>query len=250
MTSEGLSVRQWQERYRAGAFGSRDATIQREAGWWNWHCRDDVLAGRLARIAPVVIGITSPLILDQCSVWFANECTKNKLLYDSARFERLGSSINDLFFMVDYKDPRQPDQWTLYTNRFGFHAPEFCCGRVQDMTGYIDKMAQELEQGIMPAFLIEKAAAVEYIQRRPVIYPSRALRREGEHSYSFLDRDDGRRKIVHVARTLKDIPSECQESAIKEINGLFVCCPDDAKGPLPEKGEAPKKSQKKKEEER
>ena len=106
-------------------------------------------------------------------------------------------------------------------------------------------MAHELEQGIVPAFLIEKEATVEYIQRRPAIYPSRSLRREGEHSYSFLDWDDGRRKTIHVARTLNDIPSECQESAIKEINGLFVCCPDDAKGPLHEKGDVPKKYQRK-----
>ena len=245
MTSKSLSVRQWQERYQARVFDCKDITVQREAGWWNWHCRNDVLANRLTRIAPVVMGITSPLILDQCSVWFANECTENKLLYDSVRFERLNGSINSLFFMVDYKAPRQPDQWTLYTKRFGFHAPEFGCGHVRDMTRYIDKMAQELEQGIMPAFLIEKEAAVEYIHRRPVIYPSSALRREGEHSYSFLDRNDGRRKMVHVARTLKDVPSECQGFAIKEINGLFVCCPDDAQESLPEKGETPKKSQKK-----
>ena len=241
----GYSVRQWQEQYQAGAFDSKDAAVQREAGWWRWHCRDDVVANRLKRIAPVVMGIKSPLILDQCSVWFANEYTENKLLYDSARFERLNGSTNDLFFMVDYKDSRQPDKWTLYTKRFGFHAPEFGCSHVQAMTRYIDGMAHELEQGIVPAFLIEKEAAVEYIQRRPAIYPSRSLRREGEHSYSFLDRDDGRRKTIHVARTLNDIPSECQESAIKEINGLFVCCPDDTKGPLHEKGDVPKKYQRK-----
>ena len=113
------------------------------------------------------------------------------------------------------------------------------------MTRYIDKMAQELEQGIMPAFLIEKEAAVEYIQRRPVIYPSSALRREGEHSYSFLDRNDGRRKMVYVVRSWEDVPSECVAAAAKEIKGLYVYCPEDTKGPLPEKVEAPKKSQKK-----
>ena len=156
----GYSVRQWQKQYQAGAFDSKDAAVQREAGWWRWHCRDDVVANRLKRIAPVVMGIKSPLILDQCSVWFANEYTENKLLYDSARFERLNGSTNDLFFMVDYKDSRQPDKWTLYTKRFGFHAPEFGCSHVQAMTRYIDRMAHELEQGIVPSFLIEKEAAV------------------------------------------------------------------------------------------
>lgn len=51
-----LSVRQWQERYRAGAFDGKDAAVQREAGWWNWNCREDAVAGRLKRIAPVIMG--------------------------------------------------------------------------------------------------------------------------------------------------------------------------------------------------
>lgn len=227
-----LSVRQWQEQFRTGAFDSRDTAVQREAGWWNWHYREDALAGRLKRIAPVIMGIESPLILDRCAVWFTNERTENKLLYDSARFERLDGSINDLLFMIDFNDPRQPDKWMLYTKRFGFNAPECGCCHVRDMTAYIDKMTQELEKGIMPPFLTKKAAAVEYILHRPVLYPSRSLRREGEHSYSFLDRDDGCRKTVHVADSLKGIPPEAQ-SGWREINGLYVCCPEDAGSPTP-----------------
>ena len=249
-----LSVRQWQERFRAGVFDSRETAVQREAGWWNWHCRDDALAGRLKRIAPVITGIESPLILDHCTVWFANERTENKLLYDSVRFELLNGPINKVLFMVDFNDPRQPDKWSLYTKRFGFHAPEFCCSHVRDMTAYIDKTSHELEQGIISPFLAEKAAAekaaaVEYILHRPVTLPSRALRRESEHSYSFLDRDDGRRKTVHVAHSLKDVPSEFV-SRVRESGGLYVYCPEDAGKDLPAPRKAEKKSHKKKEAER
>ena len=242
-----MSVRQWQEQFRAGAFDSKDTAVQREAGWWNWHCREDAVAGRLKRIAPAIMGIESPLILDHCAVWFVNERTENKLLYDSARFELLGGPINDLIFMVDLNDPRQPDKWTLYTKRFGFHAPEFCCNHVRDMTEYINRMAQELEQGLIPPFLAEKAAAVEYILHRPVLYPSRALRREGEHSYGFLDRDDGRRKMVHVAHSLKDVPPEFT-SGVRGSGGLYAYCPEDAGSPLPTQQQPPKKSQKRKKE--
>lgn len=245
-----LSVRQWQDRYRAGAFDGKSAAVQREAGWWNWNCREDAVAGRLKRIAPVIMGIESPLILDHCAVWLINERTENKLLYDSARFERLGGPINDLLFMVNFNDPRLPDQWALYTKRFGFHAPEFCCSHVRDMTEYVNTMAQELEQGIMPPFLAEKAAAVEYILHRPVLYPSRALRREGEHSYSFLDRDDGRRKTVHVARSQKDVPPETQGAGVREINGLYVYCPEDAEIPPTARQRTNKSHKKKKEAER
>ena len=200
MMPDELSVRQWQERFRAGVFDSRETAVQREAGWWNWHCRDDAL------------------------------------------------------FMVDFNDPRQPDKWSLYTKRFGFHAPEFCCSHVRDMTAYTDKSSHELEQGIISPFLAEKAAAekaaaVEYILHRPVTLPSRALRRESEHSYSFLDRDDGRRKTVHVAHSLKDVPSEFV-SRVRESGGLYVYCPEDAGKDLPAPRKAEKKSHKKKEAER
>lgn len=230
-----LSVRQWQERYRAGAFRGKEVAVQREAGWWNWHCRDDALAGRLTRIAPVIMGLNEPAILDGFTVWFINEIGRDKLVYDSVRFEPLARPRdNAKFFKVDFCGLDEPDRWTLYTGRFSFHAPEFGCGHVHDMTRYIDNLGQELKQGIRPAFLDEKAAAVEYILRRGAILPSRALRREGEYSYSFLDRDDGRRKTVHVARSLKDVPLEAQRVGGREINGLYVYCPEDAGIPLPE----------------
>ena len=88
---------------------------------------------------------------------------------------------------------------------------------------------------------------MDYILRRPVLYPSRALRREGEHSYSFLDRDDSRRKIVHVARSLKDVPPDFQASRTMQIRGLYVYCPEDAGKALSAPEKTANKSQKRKE---
>ncbi len=36
-----MSVRTWQERFRAGDFSSRDRAVQCEAGWYDWFCRDE-----------------------------------------------------------------------------------------------------------------------------------------------------------------------------------------------------------------
>lgn len=245
---EKLSVRQWQERFRAGAFDSRDTTVQREAGWWDWCCHNDALAGRLRKIAPVVTGIKASFVLDNYSVWFANvRFPGRKAVYDRVQFEPLVEFHSGKIFRIDLGDPNEPEKWTLYTERFGFSAPEFGCAYAREMVEYIHSMAHELEQGIRPPFLAEKAAAVEYILYRPVLYPSRALRREGEHSYSFLDRDDGRRKTVHVVHSLKDVPPEFA-SRVRESNGLYVYCPEDAEMPEPQR--AAKKSSKKKEAER
>ena len=245
------SVRQWQEKFRAGAFDSKDIAIQREAGWWDWHCRNDALAGRLKKIAPVVTGITEASVLDNYSVWFANVRSPGRnAVYDRVQFEPLGDVHDGRIFRIDYGNPNEPEKWTLYTERFGFAAPEFGCAHVRDMVGYIHTMAQELEQGIRPPFLDEKAAAVEYILGRDVLYPSRALQREGEHSYSFLDRDDGRRKTVHVFQSLKNVPPDFEASRAKVINGLYVYCPEDAGKPLVSPQKAEHKSHKGKEAER
>ena len=191
MNPEEVSVRQWQNNYRAGAYSSKDIDVQRSAGWWNWHCRDDVLAGRLKRIAPLVLGIKVPFVLDHFTVWFTNERGDRRTVYDSVRFEMLAGPRSKNFFMVDLNNPREPSRWTLYTQRFGLYTAEYGCAHVRDMIRYIDAMAQELELGIRPPFLDERAAVETYILTRDVRRPSRALRREGESSYSFLARGGG-----------------------------------------------------------
>ena len=45
-----LSVRQWQEQFRAGAFERSDYATQCRAGWYDWFCQDHALAGRLKKI--------------------------------------------------------------------------------------------------------------------------------------------------------------------------------------------------------
>lgn len=228
MSPGEISVRQWQENYRSGAYDSKDVEVQRSAGWWNWHCRDDALAGRLKKAAPLVLGIKAPFILDNYTVWFTNERGGHRLIYDSVRFEMLAGSRSKNFFMVDLNHPQEQVKWTLYTQRFGLYTAEYGCAHVRDMVQYIDTMAQELEQGIRPPFLDERAAVEAYIFGRDVCRPSRALRREGESSYSFLDMDDGRRKMVHVSRGLEDTPPDFRADQAVAVNGMFVYCPEDA----------------------
>lgn len=229
MSLDEFSVRQWQEKYQAGAFKDKDIDTQRAAGWWNWRCRDDALAGRLKLIAPVVMGIEEPFILDNYAVMLMNDTGRDKLMYDRVWFQPLDGETGDIeAFRVEFRSPDEEDRWTLYTERFGFHAPEFGCGHVRDMVQYITAMAREMQQGVRPAFLDEKAAAVEYVLRRDTVRSSRSLQRVGEHSYSFQDWSDGRRKTVHVASCLEDAPPGFQAERAVQINGLYVFCPDDA----------------------
>ena len=187
MSSDEITVRQWQENYRTGAYRSKDVDIQRGAGWWNWNCRNDALAGRLRLIAPVIMKLNEPFVLNHYCVWFVNEGKWREAIYDSVRFEPLDGGPDDVkFFKVDFRNPKEPDKWTLYTKRFGLHSQEFGCGHVDEMVTYIVGLARELEQGVRPPFLDEKAAAVKYIMFRDTVHPSRALRREGKEPVVLL----------------------------------------------------------------
>ena len=144
---ENISVRQWQTMYRMGAFSNKNTSVQIEAGWYDWFCQDESLAGRLMQIAPAVMGITDPFILDNFYVWFKNNCPLNGPLYDDVRFEPLSGERGGNYFLVIKDSPHEKSKWTLYTERYGFQEPEFQCGNVREMIRYLNQLGPELAQG-------------------------------------------------------------------------------------------------------
>lgn len=143
-----LSVRQWQEAFRAGQFDDKSVETQCQAGWYDWFCKDEALAGRLKKIGRVVMGITEPFILDNYYVWFKNNCPVMGPLYDDVRFEPLVGERNGRYFLVALDSPHEKQKWALITERHGFDMPEFQCAHVRDMVKYINGMARELERGV------------------------------------------------------------------------------------------------------
>ena len=149
MDEKDMSVREWQAAYRAGEFDSKDVNVQIKAGWHDWWCRDDALAGHLKKIAPVVLGITEPAILDHFRVWFKNNCPLGGPLYDDARFEPLEGDRDGRYFMVTLDSPHEDLKWTMYSERHeDLEKPEFACGNVREMCRHINEAAKELAAGL------------------------------------------------------------------------------------------------------
>ena len=144
-----MSVRQWQERFRSGDFNSRDLSVQCEAGWYYWFCRDEALAGRLKKLSSVVLGIRAPFILDNYYVWFKNNCPMAGPLYDDVRFEPLSGERDGKYFVVSLDSPHEQTKWVLYTERYGYDAPEFGSGNVWDgehKFSYISRKDRQLRK--------------------------------------------------------------------------------------------------------
>lgn len=235
-------MREWQKRFKDGYYDSKNLIAQLDAGWYDWFCGDASLAGRLKKIAPVVMGVTSPFILDNYYVWFKNNSMMCGQLYDDVRFEPLSGERDGKYFLVALDSPAARAKWSLITERFSFETAEFECGNVREMARYLNTLGGQLEKGIEPPFLAEKAAAVDYIMKRPDFRHSRNLRREGEHGYSVFLPDVKRRVTVHVAQSLEGSPPGFQAEKAAPVNGLFVSCPEDGGEPVPP---APKRKPKK-----
>ena len=150
MDEKRLSVREWQEAYRSGEFNAKDVATQIRAGFYDWFCRDEALAGRLKKIAPVVMGITQPAILDNYYVWFKNNCPLTGPLYDDVRFEPLEGERDGRYFVISLDSPHETQKWTMYSERHDdtFHEPEFGCGHVREMCRHINDAARELAAGL------------------------------------------------------------------------------------------------------
>lgn len=244
-----LSVRQWQEKFRAGAFSSKDFTTQCGAGWYDWFCSTEALAGRLKKIGRVVMGITDPFILDNYYVWFKNNCPMSGPLYDDARFEPLSGERDGKYFVISLDSPHERTKWALVTERYGFDAPEFECQDVREMVKYINSIGPELQQGIQPAFIAEKGAVTAYARRHGEPEGIRVYR-DGNHCYSYNSCHDRRRRTVIAVASLEDAPPGFVFQQAESIRGLHVYCPEDAGKSLPVLEKAAGKSQKRKEPER
>ena len=217
-----ISVRQWQEKFRDGAFDDKSIATQCEAGWYDWFCNDGALAGRLKKMAKLVMAVTDPFILDNYYVWFKNNCPAVGPLYDDVRFEPLAGERDSKYFLVSLDSPHSNRKWSLITERYGFEAPEFECADIRDMVKYINGMAHELEQGVQPAFIAEKCAVEKYIARHEGLTDV-AVHREQEHCYSYCrnPRDLFTKSVVVAIENEEQSPG-CDLKHAEKIDGIYV----------------------------
>ncbi len=86
--SDQISLKEWVENFKSGAYSSPDVSTQIAAGWYDWFCKDTSLARKTQNLAPKVVQLcASPKInVDTNYVFFKNNCPMCGPLYDSFSF--------------------------------------------------------------------------------------------------------------------------------------------------------------------
>lgn len=105
-----ITLRQWQENWKAGLYAGTERQDMRQAGWYDWFCPDTELAQRLEKMAQVVAQIVDGglIDLDSTYVWFKNNAPFIfDDTHDSFRITPMneGSNLFDVSFPMPQPHP-------------------------------------------------------------------------------------------------------------------------------------------------
>lgn len=222
---EEISVRQWLEKFHACLQNPADFSAQFQNDWYDilWDHDNEEMRRRVSRFAPLIEAITDPYILDHYYIWFVEHGMPfSGKPYDDVRFDPLSGDRNGQYFLVRLNCTGLK-KWSLFSERFGFFAPEFECGGTRAMAKYVDGMGREFAQGIKPLFLSERWAVERFIIRQDGFCDS-VIYRAGEHQYRYRSSNNPklRTAIVATAPFPDDFPAE----QAKKFRGLYVWSPD------------------------
>lgn len=122
-----MNIKTFVERFNNGDFDSPRRSVQCEAGWYDWFCRDNALANKTYKLGRKVAAIADSKLFDKtkCYVFFKNNCPMVGKLYDS--FSICDLETGDVLFCLQNleKGSHGCDKahWEVYNADVSFETP-------------------------------------------------------------------------------------------------------------------------------
>lgn len=116
MMSNDMSIKEYQEAFKRGAFNATDVQTQCDAGWYDWFCRDSSLANKTKFLSKPIVKLrdSNRVNLNTMYVFFKNNMSTE--LYDDFRICDL--ETGDVLYTVTLREPVAPNEdksmWTVY----------------------------------------------------------------------------------------------------------------------------------------
>lgn len=142
MKNEVISIREWIERFNRGEYEDKNRSTQIKAGWYDWFCKDTSLANKTKKMGNIIKKITNPILLENCYVFFKNNCPVIGPLYDSFKFCNL--ITGDVEFCVNIDDKRENYKYCVYGRQNGFNEPIFCTNSSKELVNFFNNTELEI----------------------------------------------------------------------------------------------------------
>ncbi|MCK9577777.1 MAG: hypothetical protein M0R51_17860 [Clostridia bacterium] len=118
-------IKYFQVNYLMGIYESNEVGKQIDAGWYDWFCKDSSLANKTKRMGSIVSQIKrgGKVDIDNCYVWFKNNCPVSYPLYDDFRFASIENS--EVEFTTRINCGYEKHRYVVYGRKNGFDVPLF-----------------------------------------------------------------------------------------------------------------------------
>ena len=119
------TIREFQRRFAAGEFASKDISVQIEAGWYDWFCSEGALAGKTKRMGLIIKHIHDggKVDLDNALLAFKNNCPVVGNLYDS--FQIVDKDTRETLYWVGCDCWRDGGRYVVLSKSDNFGKPVF-----------------------------------------------------------------------------------------------------------------------------
>ncbi len=134
-----VNLSTWIQKFNNGNYDFEHVSVQIEAGWYDWFCKDSSLLNKTKKMGNIIKQIKAggKVDLETTYVWFKNNCPLNGPLFDDFRIARLDN--NEVQYTVQISSPWEKHRYTVYGIKNVFQDPLFETDSLRELVKWFNE---------------------------------------------------------------------------------------------------------------